>query len=194
MACRSGVAAKAFKRAPSTGTIFIVAAAIGALATSREEAMPQSVTLNVNGKTVSIEIDDPDMPLLYALRNDLGLKGPRFGCGMGQCGACTVLIDGSSARSCSISVGALDATAEITTLEGLGTPENPHPIQAAFIEEQAVQCGYCVNGMIMEAASFLKENSKPTEEEIRAALDNNICRCGTHTRMIRAVKRASEAA
>jgi len=156
--------------------------------------MPQSVTLNVNGKTVSIEIDDPDMPLLYALRNDLGLKGPRFGCGMGQCGACTVLIDGSSTRSCSISVGALDEKAEITTLEGLGTPENPHPIQAAFIEEQAVQCGYCVNGMIMEAASFLKENSKPTEEEIRAALDNNICRCGTHTRIIRAVKRASEAA
>lgn len=162
------------------------------LATSKEEAMPESVTLNVNGTPVSVEIDDPQTPLLYVLRNELALKGPRFGCGLGQCGACTVLIDGTSVRSCSMTVGDLDSTSEITTLEGLGTPENPHPLQAAFIEEQAVQCGYCINGMIMEAASFLSQNNKPTEEEIRVALDNNICRCGTHTRIIRAVKRASE--
>ena len=150
------------------------------------------VTLNVNGKAVVIDADDPQMPLLYALRDDLGLHGPRFGCGLGQCGACTVHVDGKAVRSCVMPIGAV-AGKKVVTLEGLGTPAKPHPLQKAFIDEQAVQCGYCINGMIMQAAALLQTNKKPSEQEIKAALAENLCRCGTHLRIVRAVKRASEA-
>lgn len=156
--------------------------------------MPSSVPLNVNGRTTAVEADDPDMPLLYALRNNLGLHGPRFGCGLGQCGSCTVHIDGEAVRSCVTPLSAVGPGQRIVTLEGLGSPENPHRVQKAFMDEQAVQCGYCINGMIMQAAAFLAKNPKPTEADIRGALANNICRCGTHVRILRAVKRASDAA
>jgi nicotinate dehydrogenase subunit A len=150
------------------------------------------MTLNVNGKPAAITADDPQMPLLYALRDDLGLHGPRFGCGLGQCGACTVLVDGKAMRSCVLPVATMTGK-KIVTLEGLGGPGRLHPLQKAFIEEQAVQCGYCINGMIMQAAALLQTNKKPTEQEIKAALAENLCRCGTHLRIVRAVKRASEA-
>jgi len=155
--------------------------------------MAKTIPLVVNGKAVKVSVDDPDMPLLYALRNDLALHGPRFGCGLGQCGACTVHVDGKPMRSCSVAISSV-AGKKVTTLEGLGTPAKPHALQKAFMELQSVQCGYCINGMIMQAAGFLKQNPKPTEEQIKKALDNNICRCGTHTRIIAAVKRASETA
>ena len=149
----------------------------------------QSISLEVNGRTVRLTIDDPAMPLLYALRNDLGLHGPRFGCGLGQCGACTVHLDGAAIRSCVIpAVAAAGRT--VVTLEGLGTPEKPHPLQQAFIDEQAVQCGYCINGMIMQSAAFMAANKHPTDEQIKQALAYNLCRCGTHLRIVRAVKRA----
>jgi nicotinate dehydrogenase subunit A len=151
------------------------------------------ITLNVNGKPATVNADDPQMPLLYALRNDVGLHGPRFGCGLGQCGACTVLVDGKALRSCVIPVGAM-AGKQIVTLEGLGSPGKPHPLQQAFIAEQAVQCGYCINGMIMQAAALLQTNKKPSEQEIKTALAENLCRCGTHLRIVRAIKRAAEAA
>jgi nicotinate dehydrogenase subunit A len=151
------------------------------------------ITLNVNGKTVLITADDPQMPLLYALRDDLGLHGPRFGCGLGQCGACTVLVDGNAMRSCMTPVAVLTGK-KIVTLEGLGSPGKPHPLQQAFIDEQAVQCGYCINGMIMQAAALLRTNNKPTEQEIKTALAENLCRCGTHLRIVRAIKRAAETA
>jgi nicotinate dehydrogenase subunit A len=144
--------------------------------------------LNVNGKDVVAHVHDPQMPLLYFLRNDLGLHGPRFGCGLGQCGACTVHIEGLAVRSCIYPIGAV--TGKVVTLEGLGTPDNPHPLQQAFIDEQAVQCGYCINGMIMQAAALLKRNPKPTAEEVRQELRPNLCRCGTHVRIVRAVVRA----
>ena len=153
--------------------------------------MPQQINLDVNGRSVTIAVDDPDMPLLYALRNDLELKGPRFGCGLGQCGACTVIVDGEAVRSCSMPVSAFANGEKITTLEGLGTADAPHPVQKAFIDEQAVQCGYCINGMIMESAAFLMENKKPSEAQIKEALARNLCRCGTHARIVKAVKRAS---
>ncbi len=156
--------------------------------------MPSSVPLNVNGRATAIEVDDPDMPLLYALRNNLGLHGPRFGCGLGQCGSCTVHIDGEAVRSCITPLSSVAPGQRIVTLEGLGSPENPHRVQKAFMDEQAVQCGYCINGMIMQAAAFLAKTPKPTEAEIREVLANNICRCGTHVRILRAVKRASGAA
>ena len=155
--------------------------------------MARKITLNVNGRAAAIEVDDPQMPLLYALRNDLGLHGPRFGCGLGQCGACTVLVDGAPVRSCITPIGSL-ARSEITTLEGLGTPEKPHPLQAAFLAEQAAQCGYCTSGMIMQAKALLDANKRPGEAEIRRALAGNLCRCGTHVRIVRAVKRAAEMA
>ncbi len=155
--------------------------------------MPSSVPLNVNGRATAVEVDDPDMPLLYALRNDLGLHGPRFGCGLGQCGSCTVHIDGEAVRSCVTPLSSVAPGQRIVTLEGLGSPENPHRVQKAFMDEQAVQCGYCINGMIMQAAAFLAKSPKPAEAEIREALANNICRCGTHVRILRAVKRASDA-
>lgn len=153
--------------------------------------MANTVTLRVNGRSHQVRVDDAQMPLLYALRNDLDLHGPRFGCGLAQCGACTVHIDGKAVRSCTYPVSQA-AGKTIVTLEGLGTAKQLHPLQKAFIEEQAVQCGYCINGMIMQAAAFLKENKRPTEAEIRQALANNLCRCGTHVRIVRAVKRASE--
>jgi len=149
--------------------------------------------LHVNGKAVTVDADEAGMPLLYALRDDLGLHGPRFGCGLGQCGACTVLVDGRAVRSCVMPVGSMSGR-KIVTLEGLGSPGKPHPLQQAFVAEQAVQCGYCINGMIMQAAALLETNRKPTEQEIRAALAENLCRCGTHLRIVRAIKRASEAA
>jgi nicotinate dehydrogenase subunit A len=152
--------------------------------------MARSIALNVNGQTAHVTVDDPNMPLLYALRNDLGLHGPRFGCGLGQCGACTVHIDGNAVRSCITPVSSV-GNREVVTLEGLGTPEKPHPMQKAFIDEQAVQCGYCINGMIMEAAAFLAKTRNPSEEQIREALASNLCRCGTHLRILRAVKRAA---
>jgi len=153
--------------------------------------MTLSKSLTVNGKKVSIRIDDPDMPLLYALRDNLELHGPRFGCGLAQCGACTVHVDGEAVRSCVTPLSSITDKQKIVTLEGLGTPEKPHPVQRAFIEEQAVQCGYCINGMIMESAAFLAKNKKPSEAQIKEALSNNLCRCGTHSRIVKAVKRAS---
>src|SRR6202165_5882801 len=150
-----------------------------------------SISLKVNGATRSVDAE-PDTPLLYVLRNDLELNGAKYGCGMTQCGACTVLVNGAARRSCVTPVGSIEGN-EVTTLEGLGTLDNPHPLQQAFIDEQAAQCGYCINGMIMQAAALLQTNSKPTEQQIRAALAENLCRCGTHLRIVRAVKRASEA-
>jgi nicotinate dehydrogenase subunit A len=153
--------------------------------------MAVSKSLTVNGKKVSIRIDDPEMPLLYALRDNLALKGPRFGCGLAQCGACTVHVDGKAVRSCVTPLSSLSEKQKIVTLEGLGTAQKPHPVQRAFIEEQAAQCGYCINGMIMESAAFLAKNRKPTEAQIKEALKNNLCRCGTHSRIVKAVKRAA---
>lgn len=152
--------------------------------------MEKKYTLHVNGRRRSVHAD-PDMPLLYALRNDLGLKGPRFGCGLGQCGACTVIINGQATRSCITPVSAA-AGHPITTLEGLGSSHHPHPVQAAFIEEQAAQCGYCTNGMIMSSKALLDHTPHPSDEQIREALAGNLCRCGTHTRIIAAVKRAAK--
>ena len=153
--------------------------------------MAKTKTLTVNGNPVSIEYDDPAMPLLYVLRDNLSLHGPRFGCGLGQCGACTVHIDGEAVRSCITPLSAVDAKQNVVTLEGLGSPEKLHPVQKAFIDEQAAQCGYCINGMIMQSAAFLAKNKKPSEGDIKNALVNNLCRCGTHARIVRAVKRAS---
>jgi len=152
--------------------------------------MPQTFTLDVNGQSRQVTVDDPQMPLLYALRNALGLHGPRFGCGLAQCGACTVHIDGKPVRSCSYPVSKA-AGHKVLTLEGIGTSANPHPLQKAFVEEQAVQCGYCINGMIMEAKALLDRNRNPSDEEIRKALAHNLCRCGTHLRIVKAVKRAA---
>jgi nicotinate dehydrogenase subunit A len=152
----------------------------------------QTVSLNVNGQAVTATLDDPETPLLYVLRDDLGLHGPRFGCGLGQCGACTVHVDGQAIRSCVTPISSLKPSQKILTLEGLGSPEAPHPVQKAFIDEQAAQCGYCINGMIMQSAALLSTNKRPSEDEIRQALVGNLCRCGTHLRIVRAVKRASE--
>lgn len=148
-------------------------------------------SLNVNGKRVSVTYDDPQMPLLYVLRDNLGMHGPRFGCGLGQCGSCTVHVDGAAVRSCMTTIEKVTDKQKIVTLEGLGTPQKPHPVQKAFIDEQAVQCGYCINGMIMQSAAFLAKNKKPSDAEIKAALAGNLCRCGTHARIVRAVKRAA---
>ena len=149
------------------------------------------VAFHLNGKPASVSSADPDMPLLYALRDDLGMHGPRFGCGLGQCGACTVHVDGKAVRSCSMPVSAV-AGRKVVTLEGLGTPAKPHPVQQAFVDEQAVQCGYCINGMIMQAAALLQTTRNPSEAQIREALAENLCRCGTHLRIVRAVKRAAD--
>jgi nicotinate dehydrogenase subunit A len=153
--------------------------------------MAQSKSLTVNGKSVTITIDDPEQSLLVALRDNLALNGPLFGCGLAQCGACTVHIDGQAVRSCVTPLSTLEAKQKIVTLEGLGTPAKPHPVQRAFIEEQAAQCGYCINGMIMQSAAFLAQNKKPTDAQIKEALARNLCRCGTHARIVKAVKRAS---
>jgi aerobic-type carbon monoxide dehydrogenase small subunit (CoxS/CutS family) len=148
------------------------------------------ITLDVNGSAHTIDAD-PDMPLLYALRNDLSLNNPHFGCGLAQCGACTVHIDGQAVRSCVTPVSAVGA-GKVVTLAGLGTPEKPHPIQKAYVEEEVPQCGYCINGWIMTAAALLNRNKKPTDAEIKSALTGLKCRCGTHMGIMRAVKRASQ--
>ena len=149
-------------------------------------------SLRVNGRPVLIESWDAAQPLLYVLRNDLGLHGAKFGCGLGQCGACTVLLDGKATRSCLTPVRQA-ANRAVTTLEGLGTPEKPDVVQAAFIAEQAAQCGYCTNGMIMAAKALLGQTPRPTVDEIKTGLAGNLCRCGTHTRIVNAVLRASKA-
>ena|SRR5690242_17151299 len=147
----------------------------------------------LNGKPVSAESWDPAQPLLYVLRNGQGLHGPKFGCGMAQCGACTVLMDGKAVRSCVTTVQQA-AGHKITTIEGLGTPEKPDPVQAAFIQEQAAQCGYCTNGMVMQSRSLLNQTPKPTLDQVKRGLAGNLCKCGTHTRILRAVMLAAEAA
>ncbi len=149
-----------------------------------------AVELEVNGRSALVDVA-ADTPLLYVLRNDLKLNGPKFGCGLGQCGACTVLVDGTPVRACVTPVAAV-AGNEITTLEGLGSVESPHRVQVAFLAEQAAQCGYCSNGMILSAAALLERNPSPTDAEIRQALDGYLCRCGTHTRIVKAVHRAAE--
>ena len=151
--------------------------------------MADPVRLSVNGVERALSAD-PDTPLLYALRNDLGLKGTRFGCGSGQCGACFVLIDGHAVPSCDTPLWSA-AGKKITTVEGLGEDGNLHPLQRAFLAEQAAQCGYCTSGILVRAAMLLSENPRPTEAEVRAALDRNLCRCGSHNRMVRAVLRAA---
>ena len=148
-------------------------------------------TLRVNGTTRTVASVEPDTPLLYILRNDLQLNGPKFGCGLAQCGACTVLIDGKSARSCTVPVS-VAAKGAITTLEGLGTLDKLHPLQRAFIEEQACQCGYCSNGMIMAAKALLDGNPRPSEQQIKRALNDHLCRCASHNRIVRAVQRAAK--
>jgi nicotinate dehydrogenase subunit A len=145
-------------------------------------------TLKVNGRPRTVDVD-ADTPLLYVLRENLALKGPRFGCGLGQCGACTVHLDGQAVRSCMLPVA--DVKGAVTTLEGLGTSKKPSKLQQAFIETQAAQCGYCINGMIMSAAALLERNKYPSETEIREALNGNLCRCGTHQRIVAAIKRAA---
>jgi nicotinate dehydrogenase subunit A len=150
--------------------------------------MPFSLT--VNGSERSVESRDPDQPLLYVLRNALGFTGPKFGCGLGQCGACTVIADGSPVRSCQLPVSAAQGM-KITTIEGLGTVEKPHPVQAAFIAEAAAQCGYCTNGMVMTSVALIAQNPQASLEEIKQALAGNLCRCGSHDRVLRAVMRAT---
>jgi nicotinate dehydrogenase subunit A len=147
------------------------------------------IRLSVNGQQREVS-SDPDIPLLYVLRNDLGLHGTKFGCGLGQCGSCTVLVGGRAVRSCLIPLQAVGGQ-EVITIEGLASPERLHPLQAAFIEEQAVQCGYCTTGIIMAAKSFLDQTRHPTETQVKQALAGNLCRCGTHLRVIRAVMRAA---
>ncbi len=148
------------------------------------------IALEINGKRQNVDVPG-ETPLLWTLRDELGLTGSKFGCGMALCGACTVHVDGQPVRSCITPIASV-AGKRILTLEGLGTEAKPHPLQRAFVEEQAVQCGYCINGMIMEAKALLDRNRRPTEDEIRQALGENLCRCGTHVRILRAVKRAAE--
>ena len=149
-----------------------------------------ATTIRVNGKSHSIEAADAT-PLLYVLRNDLELNGAKYGCGFAQCGACTVIVDGKAVRSCVTSLSTVAGKA-ITTIEGLGGGNNPHPLQTAFIEEQAAQCGYCANGMIMTAKTLLDKNPRPTEAQIKKAMAANFCRCGTHNRIVRAIQRAAK--
>ncbi|WJF90128.1 (2Fe-2S)-binding protein [Paraburkholderia bonniea] len=150
--------------------------------------MNTTLTLTVNGQTRHVDVA-PDTALLYVLRNDLALNGPKFGCGLGECGACTVIVDGVATRSCVMPVSAAAGHA-VTTLEGLGDAAQPHPVQQAFIDEQAAQCGYCINGMVMTAKALLDRNPNPTEAEIRQELAYNLCRCGTHVEILNAVRRA----
>jgi nicotinate dehydrogenase subunit A len=152
-----------------------------------------TLNLTIDGKARSIEVDDPDMPLLYALRDDLKMNNPRFGCGLGQCGACTVMIDGRAVRSCITPVSGVTQS-KITTLAGIGTPEKPHPVQAAWIAEQVNQCGYCINGWILTAVELLDHNPHPTDAQIKEALGDLVCRCGTHNAALKAVKRAASQA
>jgi nicotinate dehydrogenase subunit A len=152
--------------------------------------MNKQFTLNVNGEVHTVEAGE-DTPLLYVLRDDLGLNNPHFGCGLGQCGACTVHVDGRPVHSCHMTISEVGDN-KIVTLAGLGTPEKPHPLQTAYVDEQVPQCAYCINGWIMTAAAFLRDHKKPTDSEIRTALQRIKCRCGTHLSIIRAVKRAAE--
>jgi nicotinate dehydrogenase subunit A len=149
-----------------------------------------TITLKVNGRTHNLDLD-PATPLLYALSDDLELRGPKFGCGLGQCGACTVIVKGQAIRSCITPVRSVTG-AEITTLEGIGSTDKPHPLQRAFVEEQAAQCGFCVSGVIMTAKAFLDKNPKATEEQIEQALSGVLCRCFTNVRMLRAIHRAAQ--
>ena len=153
--------------------------------------MAERMTFTVNGRPQTITVDDPDMPLLYALRNDMGVTDTHFGCGLAQCGACTVHVDGEPIRSCVTPVADVKGK-NITTIAGLGTPEKPHPLQAALIEEQAPQCGYCLSGWMMTAATFLQKTRRPSDKQIREALAGLKCRCGTHMAIHRAVKRAAK--
>lgn len=153
--------------------------------------MPHSVPLHVNGQVVTAAADDPGMPLLFVLRNALDLEAPRFGCGVGQCGACTVLIDDEAVRSCLVPLSAMSPAQKIVTLEGLGSPDHPHQLQQAFAGEPAVECGSCINGMIMQSAALFAKTPHPGVAEIREALANNHCRCGSHLRIVRAVLRAA---
>jgi nicotinate dehydrogenase subunit A len=149
-----------------------------------------SFTLNVNGESRTVEVRDPDEPLLYVLRNSLSLTGAKFGCGLGQCGACTVIVDNEAVRSCRMPVSKA-AGKQITTVEGLGTPDKPHPLQTAFVAEQAAQCGYCITGMVMTGAAALARKPDLSREDAQQALAGNLCRCGTHDRILRAMLRAS---
>ena len=148
-----------------------------------------TITLKVNGKTRTVQ-SDPDTTLLYVLRNDLEWQGPKYGCGVGQCGSCTVIMDGEAVLSCLVTVSQAQ-NRNITTLEGIGSADHPHPLQEAFIEEQAAQCGYCSNGMIMTAKALLDKSPHPTETQIKQALEGVLCRCGAHNRVVRAVQRAA---
>ena len=152
--------------------------------------MPEVFKLRVNGNECEVRAEG-DTPLLYILRNDLGLKGTRFGCGTGHCGACTVLFDGKAVQSCDTPLWSAVGH-EVTTIEGLGSAEHPHPLQRAFIVEQAAQCGYCIDGVILSAAALLAKNPQPTKQEIAAALERHLCRCGTHVRVLRAIERAAK--
>ena len=149
-----------------------------------------AISLKVNGAAHTVDVD-PETPLLYVLADELHMRGPKFGCGLGQCGACTALMDGRAVRSCITPVGSVNH-AEIVTLEGLGTPEHPHPIQQAFIDEQAAQCGFCLSGVILSAKAFLDQNPKASDDEIRQALAGVLCRCFVHTRMFKAIQRYAE--
>jgi nicotinate dehydrogenase subunit A len=151
-----------------------------------------TVQLHVNGVQRAVDAWDAEMPLLYVLRNDLGLHAAKFGCGLGQCGSCTVLLDDAPVRSCTVKVGEAGGR-RVVTAEGLGTPERPHPVQAAFIAEQAAQCGYCTNGMVMSVVALLRREPRPTREQTQQALAGNLCRCGSHDRVLRAVQRAADA-
>ena len=149
-----------------------------------------TLRLRVNRRARRVEVDDPDVPLLYVLRNDLGLTGTHFGCGLNQCGACTVLVDGRAVRSCVTPARSANGR-EVTTIEGLGSPDRPDPLQAAFIAEQAAQCGFCTAGMVVTARALLASTPRPSEQQVRQALAGNLCRCGSHARVIRAVLRVA---
>ena len=151
-----------------------------------------TVQLHVNGVQRAVDAWDAEMPLLYALRNELGLHAAKFGCGLGQCGSCTVLLDDAPVRSCTVKVGEADGR-RVVTAEGLGTAERPHPVQAAFIAEQAAQCGYCTNGMVMSVVALLRREPRPSREQAQQALAGNLCRCGSHDRVLRVVQRAADA-
>jgi nicotinate dehydrogenase subunit A len=191
-ASRSGDGGHEPRRMSRTALISAGVAAATAIAGGTaylvERSRSTGLTINVNGRDHPVSAA-PDTPLLYVLRNELGLRGPRFGCGLAECGACTVHLDGVAVRSCVTRVDGVGSR-RVTTLEGLGTPSNPHPLQRAFIEQQAAQCGYCINGMLMTAAALLASKPRPTDTEIKDALAGNLCRCGSHYRILRAIKAA----
>ncbi len=153
--------------------------------------MPQPIPLHLNGKPVTVAVQDPDMPLLFVLRNELDLEAPRFGCGLGQCGSCTVLIDNEAVHACMVPLSTMSPSQKIVTLEGLGSPDRPHPLQQAFIGEPAAECGSCINGMIMQSAALFARTAHPSSAEVRKALADNRCRCNAHSRIVRAVLRAA---